>query len=117
MNVYNTGAAFSVLSNNNLFFILLSTVVLAGLVFFYWRGAFNGKILNSGFALLIAGILGNLTDRILHAHVIDFLVFDLHVRFADPWPAFNVADSCICIAAGIFIITSFRDDKKRAPQG
>jgi len=107
----NTGAAFSVFSNNNIFFIALSVCVLAALAFFYKRGAFNGKLLNIGFSLLIAGILGNLTDRILHQHVIDFLLFDLHVRFADPWPAFNVADSCICVAACLFIITSFRDDK------
>jgi signal peptidase II len=117
VNVTNTGAAFSVFSNNNVFFILLSAIVLVALVFFYSRGAFNGKMLRTGFALLMAGILGNLTDRILHSHVIDFLVFDFHVKFADPWPAFNVADSCICVAAGIFIITSFRDEKKRAPQG
>jgi signal peptidase II len=109
----NTGAAFSAFSNNNVFFILLSVVVLVALVFFYRRGAFNGRMLRIGFSLLLAGILGNLTDRILHSHVIDFLLFDLHVKFANPWPAFNVADSCICVAAGIFIITSFRDDKKR----
>ena len=59
-------------------------------------------------ALLLAGILGNLTDRLLYGHVIDFLLFNLHVRYADPWPAFNVADSCISIAVVLFIIHSFR---------
>jgi len=62
-------------------------------------------------ALLLAGILGNLTDRLLHGHVIDFLLFDLHVRYADPWPAFNVADSCISIAVVLFIIHSFHKQK------
>lgn len=110
----NTGAAFSAFTNNNLFFILLSVCVLIGLAFFYKRGAFKGNLLGVGFSLLIAGILGNLTDRLLHQHVIDFLLFDLHVRFANPWPAFNVADSCICVAAALFIIASFRDEKKRS---
>src|SRR3989442_8800056 len=49
-------------------------------------------------ALLLAGVMGNLTDRLIHGHVTDFLLVNLHVRLADPWPAFNVADSCICIA-------------------
>jgi signal peptidase II len=64
-------------------------------------------------ALLLAGILGNLTDRLLYGHVIDFLLFNLHVRYADPWPAFNVADSCISIAVVLFIIHSF--GKKEHP--
>jgi signal peptidase II len=59
-------------------------------------------------ALLLAGVLGNLTDRLTHGHVIDFLLVNLHVRFADPWPAFNVADSCICIAVICFIIHTLR---------
>ena len=66
-------------------------------------------------ALLLAGVLGNLTDRLLYGHVIDFLLFNLHVPLADPWPAFNVADSCICIAVVFFIIHSFRQGR-RAPQ-
>jgi len=106
----NTGAAFSAFTNNNAFFIILSTVVLGALFFFHRRGAFKGKLLNIGLSLLVAGILGNLTDRILHRHVIDFLLFDLHVKFADPWPAFNVADSCICVAATIFVLGSFLED-------
>ena len=97
--------------------LFFSLSLLAGLAFFYRHGAFKGKLLGAGFSLLIAGILGNLTDRILHHHVIDFLLFDLHVKFAEPWPAFNVADSCICIAAATFIIASFREDKKQSQPG
>lgn len=107
----NTGVAFSAFSNKNNYFIALSLCVLAGLVVFYKRGAFKGRLLGTGFSLLVAGILGNLTDRILQHHVIDFLLFDFHVKFADPWPAFNVADSCICVAAGLFVIASFRETK------
>ena len=58
--------------------------------------------------------MGNLTDRLLHGAVIDFLLFDLHVPFAHPWPAFNVADACICIAVGCFIIHSFREGRPGA---
>jgi signal peptidase II len=62
-----------------------------------------------GWALLLAGILGNLTDRLWHGSVVDFLLFDLHVPYAHPWPAFNVADSCIFVAAALFIWQSFRE--------
>jgi signal peptidase II len=62
----------------------------------------------------MAGILGNLTDRLVRGHVIDFLLFNLHIRFADPWPAFNVADSCICIAVACFMVYSFRDSSRPA---
>ena len=65
-------------------------------------------------ALLFAGIMGNLTDRLAHGHVIDFLLFDLHVPLAHPWPAFNVADSCICVAVVFFIFHSFKNPKEVA---
>lgn len=113
----NTGAAFSMFRDNNSFFIGLSFVALIGLVIFYRRGAFPDRWSRWGVALLLAGILGNLTDRLIHGHVVDFLLFDLHVRFANPWPAFNVADSCICISAGLFIIAALFEAKKPAASG
>jgi len=64
-------------------------------------------------ALLFSGVLGNLTDRLLHGAVIDFLSFDLHIPFANPWPSFNVADSCICIAAVLFVAASWKNDNAK----
>jgi len=107
----NTGAAFSSFSNSNTAFIVLSLVTLCVLGVYALRGAFKERWTQTGIALLTAGVLGNLTDRIIHKHVIDFLLFDLHVPFAHPWPAFNVADSCICVAAFTFIISSLREKK------
>lgn len=109
---HNTGAAFSIGSGNNWFFVVLSLVALAGLLFFHARGAFRDLPSRIGVALLVAGILGNLTDRLLYRHVVDFLLVDLHVRYANPWPAFNVADSCIFIATGCFIFASLRESRK-----
>ena len=113
----NTGAAFSAFTGNNAFFIGLSAVAFIGLIVFYLRGAFPDRLARWGVGLLLAGILGNVTDRLLHGHVVDFLLFDLHVRFANPWPAFNVADSCICTAAGFFLLGAFLESRKpSAPQ-
>jgi signal peptidase II len=108
----NTGAAFSILRDNNWFFVVLSLLTLVGLLIAFARGAFIDRLSRIGVGLLIAGILGNVTDRLLHQHVVDFLLFDLHVRFADPWPAFNVADSCICVAVGLFIIATLREPRR-----
>ena len=111
----NTGAAFSIGTGKNLFFIILSFVALIGVLVYYARGAFREPLNRWGTVFLVAGILGNLTDRIVHGHVVDFLLFDLHVRFANPWPAFNVADACILTAVGLFILASFIYSPEKQP--
>ena len=108
VHVTNTGAAFGSFKNNNMFFIVLSCVALIFVVSLLLRPHKHDPWRDVSLALLLAGILGNLTDRLLHGHVIDFLLFDLHIPLAHPWPAFNVADSCICIAVICFIVHAFR---------
>src|SRR2546426_5141212 len=130
VNITNTGAAFGSFKNNNAFFIAISAVALL-FALVLLLGSSNAP--TSGrrkslwwmhnawrdvsLALLLAGVLGNLTDRLLYGYVVDFLVFDFgpHVpSFLHPWPAFNVADSCICIAVVCFIIHSFRQERPPA---
>ena len=108
----NTGAAFSFMSGRNWFFVILSLVALVALFIMEKRGAFSDALSRWGAGLLVGGVLGNVTDRLVHGHVVDFLLFDLHIPFANPWPAFNVADSCICIAVGLFFIASFREQAR-----
>jgi signal peptidase II len=112
VHVTNTGAAFGSFRNNNGFFIALSCVALVVVVVLLARKGPPDPWRRIALGLLLAGVLGNLTDRLLHGHVIDFLLFDLHLPFAHPWPAFNVADSCICIAVVCFMIYSFRDSNR-----
>ncbi len=112
VHVTNSGAAFGSFANKNGFFIALSLVALLVVLFLLFRRGPTDSWRRVALALLLAGILGNLTDRLWHGHVIDFLLFNLHVPFADPWPAFNVADSCICIAVLCFIVHSFRQDQR-----
>jgi signal peptidase II len=115
VHVTNTGAAFGSFRNNNSFFIVLSCVALVVVAILLTRKEPHDPWRRFALGLLLAGVLGNLTDRILHGHVIDFLLFDLHLRYAHPWPAFNVADSCICIAVVCFMIYSFRDSRSKSP--
>ena len=112
VQVHNTGAAFGMFKNNNLFFMLLASVALILLAIFARRGAFADAPSRFGAALLVSGVLGNLTDRILHGYVVDFL--DVILPWYGHWPAFNIADSAICAAAALFLISGFLSSDKKA---
>jgi signal peptidase II len=114
VHITNDGAAFGSFKNNNLFFIVLSCVAFVFVFALLVRRRSRDRLRDISLALLLAGIMGNLTDRFLHGAVIDFVLVDLHVPFAHPWPAFNVADSCIFIAVFCFIIHSFRQNREKA---
>ena len=105
-HVYNTGAAFGMLHDSNLFFIIVS--VIAFIVLVLMKRHFTGGLMQWGWILLLSGILGNVTDRIKYGHVVDFLDFQLGGYH---WPSFNIADSCICIAAGLFLLSSFQSQR------
>jgi len=112
VQVHNTGAAFGMLKDNNLFFMILASAALVLLAIFARRGAFVDISTRMGAALLVSGIVGNLTDRILHGFVIDFL--DVILPWYGHWPAFNIADSAICGAAVLFFISGFLGGEKAA---
>ena len=114
VNITNDGAAFGSFKNNNTFFIVLSCVAFCVVFALLVRRRSRDVLRDVSLALLLSGIMGNLTDRFLHGHVIDFALFDLHVPLAHPWPAFNVADSCIFIAVFCFVFHSFRKRKEPA---
>jgi signal peptidase II len=108
-HVYNTGAAFSMMHDSNRFFAILSLGVFVLLIVL--RRQFPGFLMQLGWVLILSGILGNVTDRLLRGHVVDFLDF----QFGNyHWPAFNVADSCICVAAGLFLLSGFLTPDKPA---
>ena len=117
--LHNSGAAFSFLASaagwQRWLFTALALLVsgVLALLVFAMRGAFRHWATRIAVCLLAAGVLGNLTDRILRHHVVDFLLFNLHVPHADPWPAFNVADSCICIGAGLLLLDSWLTGRRR----
>src|SRR6185369_7605889 len=105
--VFNKGAAFSFLAGaegwQTLFFAAIA--IIASLVISYLIVKHQGnRLFCSGLALILGGALGNLYDRVVYGHVVDFL--DFH---AAGWhfPAFNVADSAITVGAGILILESF----------
>ena len=111
---HNTGAAFSFLAGasgwQREFFIVVSVVISAVLLWMLRQNHAN-RLLATALALVLGGAFGNLVDRVLLGHVVDFI--QLHA-FGYAWPAFNVADSAICVGAALLIWDSFR---KPSPNG
>lgn len=110
--VYNTGAAFSFLADaggwQKYFFLALAVVISLYLARAIIKDDFGawGKI---GAAMVIGGAFGNVIDRLLYGHVIDFLLF-----YWKDWyyPAFNIADSFICVGAVLLVLDGFKHKKK-----
>ena len=107
--VRNTGAAWGMFGGQNLGLTLLSAVMLVVLIVF--RRQFLGNTTSHRFALglMIGGIVGNLLDRARLSWVTDFL--DFHVG-GHHWPAFNIADSAICIGVTIYLVTAFLEGRR-----
>jgi signal peptidase II len=110
----NTGAAFGIMHDSNRFFIGLSVAALCGLAWALRRNLFPGRLNLAAILLLLPGILGNLTDRLLHGYVVDFLLFDFGFWPFAPWPAFNVADSCICVSVGLLMFATIQEGRRAA---
>ena len=109
---YNKGAAFSFLAEQagwqRYFFTGISIAATLFILYLLRRHA-GRRLFCWALALILGGAIGNLIDRIIYGHVIDFL--DFHVLNWH-WPAFNVADSAICIGAILFVVDELRRVKK-----
>jgi len=108
----NTGAAWSMFSGNNGF---LAAVALIALLALFWsRHHFDSHTLGGqiSLGLIFGGILGNLIDRVRVGHVIDFIYFYMQRRGGNEigFPAFNVADSSICIGVGLIFLLSWKNE-------
>ncbi len=102
--VYNEGAAFSFLSDQGgwqrWFFVLLALVVIAVLISWLRRLGREEQLVAVALSFIIGGAVGNLIDRVIYGHVIDFV--DLYYS-GWHWPAFNVADSAIVLGVALML--------------
>ena len=106
--VYNQGAAFSFLANSGgwqrWFFSGLAMFVSLGIIWMLNKNS-GQRLFCWALTLILGGAVGNLIDRLLYGHVIDFL--DFHIGTLH-WPAFNVADSAITVGAALFVLDELR---------
>jgi signal peptidase II len=115
VRVHNKGVAFGVGNNTEWANVVFGTLTLCALALIWWLHrirAFPTRVSRVAVALLLAGIFGNMLDRFMRGYVVDFI--HVHYKSFD-WPSFNVADSCICVAAGLLFISAFQ--KAPAPKG
>ncbi|HWC59204.1 MAG TPA: signal peptidase II [Verrucomicrobiae bacterium] len=114
---HNTGAAWSSFTGRNGLLALIAIVALV--ILYFSRHHFNSHTMLGQFAfgLVIGGIMGNLVDRIFRQHVVDFLRFYLERRGGDPisFPAFNVADSAICVGVTLVFLMTWRNEHVAKP--
>jgi signal peptidase II len=112
---HNYGAAFSFLAGaggwQRWFFTGLAIIVSIVLTVWLSRLKSNAKLEAISLALILGGAIGNVIDRVLHGYVIDFL--DVYYG-SYHWPAFNIADSAICVGAVLLILDSFRKKPESA---
>ena len=111
--VRNTGAAWSILSGNVFFLILISIIALVLIYIYFIKNKKLTKLENISYGLLIGGILGNLIDRIIHGYVIDYLDFKI-INY--DFPIFNIADICIVISIiliGISLIVGEMNERNK----
>jgi signal peptidase II len=106
VHVGNTGAAWSLFAGKSAVLAVLAAATLAAI--FFWRRQLSLRQTNVQicFGLLCGGIFGNLLDRLVYGHVIDFLDFHFGSYI---YPTFNLADSAICIGVGLYVLHSLRN--------
>lgn len=116
--VHNRGMAFGLFPRQNALFLLLSLLTIFLLLLFYRRLFSQGRLFQAAAGLILGGAGGNLIDRVRHSYVVDFLDFDFFdINIApfrilffyfpgyhlERWPAFNIADSAICVGVALLI--------------
>lgn len=112
--IRNKGAAFSFLSNASWrlpFFIAVSLVAALAILVAFTRLRNDQKLAQLSLAMIFSGAVGNLIDRVRLGEVIDFL--DVYWK-SHHWPAFNVADSLICVGVALLALDMLREERRTA---
>lgn len=113
VHVTNTGSAFGLMRGWFNFHVFFGAAMAVAITWTMFRPQID-RVTRFACALILSGIAGNITDRLIHGHVVDFLDFyfgEYH------WPAFNIADSAIVVAIALFLWASWRPADKPAAGG
>jgi len=115
-HVRNTGGAFGIFGGEkgglgSILFVVVSLIAIGAIVFLFLKIKGNEKTLALSFSLILSGAIGNLIDRLRYGEVVDFLDFYLSTYH---WPAFNVADSAICIGIGLMALELVKGDRGKS---
>lgn len=109
-HIGNKGAAWGILAGYGFWLSILAVLALIAIYCFRRQLALKQPAMQVSFGLLCGGILGNLTDRILYSHVVDFL--DVHLP-GYRWPAFNIADAGITAGLLLYLVMTMLEGDAR----
>ena len=113
VHIHNRGAAFGLFSGSTahyawIFFAVITIAVLVVLGYLLWKLPEDNWPMALGYSLILTGAAGNLIDRLRLGEVVDFIdVYYGHYH----WPAFNVADSLVCVGTALLVWIIIRDEK------
>jgi signal peptidase II len=117
--VRNTGAAFGILANANPiirvpFFVVVPLLAMVAIAYVFRKIPADSVRLSAALSCVVGGAIGNLIDRLFLGYVVDFL--DFHWKYQHHFPAFNAADTVICIGVGVLVLDLVFHDEPE-PQG
>ena len=110
--ITNDGAAWGMLDNHRWVFMLTSTVAILAMGAYLYLGFSQNKLYDISLAVIISGGIGNMIDRVALGEVVDMI----ELLFID-FPVFNVADSLVCVGAGLLILALVLDIIKESKKG
>jgi signal peptidase II len=100
--VTNTGAAFGLFPSHGYIFVVVAVVVAVAIAIYYWHMPEGQILIKISLGLQLGGAMGNLIDRLLYGHVVDFIDFKL-------WPVFNLADTSIVLGVALLAFALLRE--------
>lgn len=106
----NKGAAWGILEGKMLFFYIVTTIVVIGVIYYMQKYAKNDKFLAISLSFILGGAIGNFIDRLFRGEVVDFLDF---IIFGYDFPIFNVADSSLVVGVTLILIATFFEEKQK----
>ncbi len=113
-HILNPGAAFGILKGASVFFIIVTTLVVSGIIWFMERNKRTGsKLMLVALGLVLGGAIGNFIDRLLHGEVVDFLQFNFG---SYTFPIFNIADSAIVCGVALILLDAILTKEEPAAE-
>lgn len=108
--VRNTGAAFSIFSENTFLVMVISFMIIMGIILYISKNKPSNKIEKISYSLILGGAIGNFIDRIIYGYVRDFIEIDI---FGWDYPIFNLADVFVVVGVILLVIATWRGRNDR----
>ncbi|MGM8211821.1 signal peptidase II [Virgibacillus sp. W0430] len=109
----NKGAAWGILQDQMVFFYIITTIVVIGIIYYMEKHARENKLLAYALSLILGGAIGNFIDRLFRKEVVDFFDF---IIFTYDYPIFNIADAALVVGVFIIIIATVLDEKQKGKE-